>query len=134
MIVVDESIENALIIKSIATWYQGRVVSIRSLRSGTLIHDEAIGSILYQVEQPTFVTINVADFWKRIAPHQRYCIVALDFEQDRTAKLPILLRRLLHLPEFRTKARRMGKVIHATPTKIEYYEADRQIHRLTWPD
>jgi hypothetical protein len=28
----------------------------------------------------------------------------------------------------------MGKIIYATTARIEYYESNRRIHRLTWPD
>ena len=49
-------------------------------------------------------------------------------------EIPDLLRRVLRLPAFRTKSIRMGKVIHVMPTYIESYAADRQIHRLVWPD
>jgi hypothetical protein len=45
--------------------------------------------------------------------------------------VPTLLRRLLHLPDFKTKALRMGKVIRATQNHVEYYGSDRRIHSLT---
>lgn len=134
MLILDESIENPLIARSIATWYPGQVTSIRTLRPATLIRDEAIPTILYRVRQPTFVTINVDDFWKRTPADLRYAIVALEIQQNRASYLSILLRNLLRLPELRTKTLRMGKVIHVRPTYIEYYEADRQIRTLAWPD
>ena len=134
MIVVDESIDNALIQRSIADWYSGRVVSIRSLRPATLIHDETIPTLLHQAKQLTFVTINVDDFWKKVSANQNYCIIAIELEQGQALQLPFLLRRLLRLPEFRTKTARMGKVIRMRSTAIEYYSVDRQIQKLLWPD
>ena len=47
----------------------------------------------------------------------------------------MLLRRLLRLPEFRTRAVRMGKVAYVNPTRIEYWQlGDGRLHRLTWPE
>lgn len=50
MIVVDESIDNALVLQAIADWYPRRVVSIRSLRPTTLIHDETLPTLLRQAK------------------------------------------------------------------------------------
>ena len=134
MLVVDESIDNALIQQAIADWYPGRVVSIRSLRPATLIHDETIPTLLHQAKQLTFVTINVDDFWKKVSANRNYCIIAVELEQGQALQLPFLIRRLLRLPEFRTKTARMGKVIRTRSTAIEYYTVDRQIQTLLWPD
>jgi len=134
MIVIDESIHEPGIIHAIAAWYQGQVLSIRKLRPGTLIKDDAIPALLSQAPQPTFVTINVVDFWRKVPADRRFCIIALEIAQDQTAKVPNVLRRLLSLAEFHTKAARMGKVSHVMPTYIEYYAADRQIQRIAWAD
>lgn len=134
MIVVDESIDNALVLQAIADWYPGRVVSIRSLRPATLIHDETIPTLLHQAKQLTFVTINVDDFWKKAAANRNYCIIAVELEQGQALQLPLLIRRLLRLPEFRTKAARMGKIIRVRSTLIEYYSVDRQVQTLLWSD
>ena len=134
MIVIDESIHEPAIIHAIAVWYQGQVLSVRKLRPGTLIKDDGVPALLNQVTQPTFVTINVIDFWRKVPADRRFCIIALEIAQDQTANLPNVLRRLLRLTEFSTKAARMGKVIHVMPTYIEYYAADRQIQRIAWAD
>ena len=134
MIVIDESNHEPAIIHAIAVWYQGQVLSVRKLRPGTLIKDDGIPALLNQVTQPTFVTINVIDFWRKVPADRRFCIIALEIAQDQTANLPNGLRRLLRLTEFSTKAARMGKVIHVMPTYIEYYAADRQIQRIAWAD
>jgi len=134
MIVVDESIDNALVLQAIAGWYPGRVVSIRSLRPATLIHDETIPTLLHQAKQLTFVTINVDDFWKKAAANRNFCIIAVELEQGQALQLPLLVRRLLRLPEFRTKVARMGKIIRVRSTLIEYYSVDRQVQTLLWSD
>ncbi len=134
MIIIDESIDNASIIDAVAAWYPGRVLSIRALRPATLILDETIPTLLHRMDEPTFVTINVDDFWKKAAISRKYCIVALELEQGRALALPILLRRLLRLSEFHTKAARMGKIIRVRSTSIEYYSMGRQVETLAWND
>ena len=49
-------------------------------------------------------------------------------------RVPNFLRRLFRISEFKTKALRMGKIIRLTQNGIEYYERDRRIHSLQWPD
>lgn len=132
MIVVDESIESNLVIRSIATWYPGQVISIRKLRPGTLVKDDSIATLLLQTNQLTFVTINVNDFWRIVPVSRRYCVIAIEMMQTQFLQLPELLRRVLALQEFHTKARRMGKIIRVRPTNIEYYERSQQIHTLSW--
>ena len=132
MIVLDESLDNDLLVTAIARWYHGRVLSICTLRPDTLVKDDAVPVLLRQVSAPTFVTINVADFW-RIAPSDiRYCIIAIDLAQNQAIKLPAILRQVFRRSGLHTKALRMGKVIRVQPTVIEYYESDRQIHTLAW--
>ncbi|MFN8486713.1 MAG: hypothetical protein U0350_03920 [Caldilineaceae bacterium] len=134
MIVLDENIQHERLIHAIAAWYTGRVISITDLRPETLIKDDGISMLLQQVAQPTFVTINVNDFWLKFRADQRCCIVALALTQAQANKIPDFLRRVVRLPEFRTKSARMGKIIYVAPSYIEFYAADRQIHRLVWPD
>ena len=78
--------------------------------------------VLRRVRQPTFVTTNVADFWPRVPVHPRYSIVCVALPNERLHELPSLLRQLLRLPEFNTKAKRMGKVIRVSPSQLQYYE------------
>lgn len=132
MIVVDESIESGLIIQAIAAWYPGQVLSIRKLRPGTLVKDDAVDTLLAQINQPTFVTINVDDFWYKMPVSRRYCVIAVEMMQSQALQLPTLLRHILTLAEFRTKANRMGKMIRVRPTAIDYYEHDRQVHTCAW--
>jgi hypothetical protein len=134
VIVIDESIQDSVIvIKPIAAWYSGRVVSITSLRRQTIIKDDGIATLLRQAHHPTFVTTNVSDFWLKFRADRQYCIVGIVLISEQTAQVPENLRNLLRLPEFSTKAARMGKVIRVRPSGIEYYELDRQIHFLPWP-
>lgn len=132
MIVVDESIHSHEILDEIAIWYSGRVTRLVSLRPATLINDDNVPTLLRQIDQPTFITINVDDFWRRIRADRSYCVVALELTQGKAHQISDLLRRVLRLPAFHTKAARMGKVIRVMPTYIEYYAADRQIYTMPW--
>ena len=135
MILLDENVHQQSIRASIAAWYRGQVRSLTTLRPNTLIKDEAIPMVLRRVRQPTFVTTNVADFWRRVPAHPRYSIVCVALPNERLHELPSLLRQLLRLPEFNTKAKRMGKVIRVSPSQLQYYErqGDHIAHVRTWP-
>ncbi len=132
MIVVDENIHASSVIEGIASWYSGQVVSITSLRPQTIIKDDIIPSLLLKANQPTFITINAVDFWRKVHPHPGYCIVAMAFPKERQADIPLLLRNFFRLPEFRTKASRMGKITRLTDNTIEYYESGQTVNRLSW--
>ena len=132
MIVLDEQIQAQSIAHSIAAWYVGQVVSITALRPHTVIHDDAIESLLRSAPQPTFVTINVSDFWRVVSADSRFAIVCIELPTARVLEIPEGLRRLFRLPEFRSKNARMGKVIRLQPNRIEYYESDRRVHVTRW--
>lgn len=134
MIVVDENIQDHAVIQAIASWYPGQVISVMALRLQTLIKDDGIAMLLHQANEPTFVTTNVDDFWPRFPAHRHYCIINIVLTIEETMQVPETLRNLLRLPQFRTKAARMGKVIRVRPSGIEYYQADRRIHFLPWPN
>lgn len=133
MIVLDEHLHGGRSIAAVSSWYRGRVISVTTLRPRSVIKDDAIPSLLRGAGGPTFVTINVTDFWRKIPPHARYCIIAVDVPTERIRSVPDLLRRLLRLPVFASKAMRMGKVVRLTPHLIEYYGLDGQIRSLRWP-
>jgi len=132
MIILDEHLYDPAIMADIAAWFPGQVIPLLKLRPASLIKDDAIPTLLRKVVQPTFVTINVIDFWKKVRPHADFCIITIALTQTQVYEVPNLLRRLLHLTEFKTKALRMGKVIHVTQNHIQYYESDRRIRLLQW--
>lgn len=134
MIVVDENIHDHRVMEAISAWYPGQVVSVTALRPGSVIKDDAIPGLLLKVIQPTFITINVTDFWKKIRPHNAYCIATIALPKERVREIPSLLRRLFRLSDLKTRSSRMGKVIRLAPSRIEYYEADRRVQLLLWPD
>ncbi len=79
-------------------------------------------TLLLRAKQPTFVTINFRDFWRRIEAHRGYCIICIPLNTDDWAEVDPILREVLSMPEFRTKNSRMGKVIAWRNGNVEYYE------------
>ena len=67
---------------------------------GTVIKDEAVPSLLRQVRQPTFVTINHSDFWRRAAVEKSFCLLCFKLTADQVDELSYLLRRIFKIPEF----------------------------------
>jgi hypothetical protein len=135
MIILDEHLQGLSLEAMISRWYRGRVSIVKQLRPGTIIKDDAIPALLSQVKQPTFVTINSKDFWRHVPADDRYCLVCFTLPSEQIDEIPEWLRRVFRLPEFRSKAKRMGKVALVSRSQIQYYQArDNQIRRLDWPD
>ena len=132
-IILDDQLDPERVLQPLLAWTTVR--RLRELRPGTVIKDDAIPGLLRQQKQVTFVTINVAHFWQRVSADKAFCIVCCALPQERQAEVPTLIRRLFRLPEFRTKAARMGKVIRVSETGIAYYQVGEDlIHHLPWPD
>jgi hypothetical protein len=121
MIVLDEQLLGRNIEHDIARWYRGPVHFILDLRPRTVIKDDGIPELLRQQSQPTFVTINERDFWQKVEANARYCIVCFPLPDPRVREIPNALRSLFRQPKFRTKARRMGKVIRVTNEDVRFY-------------
>jgi len=134
MIIVDEQLHDPDVMSAISAWYPGQVLPITALRPRTIIKDEAIPALLRGAAQPTFVTINITDFWELVQSHRSYCIIAVALPKERIPEIPDWLRRLLRLPEFKSKRARMGKIIRMSGSGIRYYESNRKVQLLSWPD
>ena len=133
MIVLDENLDEHRVMAPLKQRYKGKVVSIKNLRPGTVIKDEAIPAILCQCHNATFVTTNVSDFWRRASAHPRYCIVCIPLPTERQDELPSLLLRLLHHRAFSTVRRRMGNVIRLSRAELLCYQGAKSISKLPWP-
>ena len=133
MIVLDENLDESDVLAPVKRWAKGKVVSIRELRAGTKIKDEAIPMLLAQQKQPTFVTTNEKDFWRRVPANRRYCIICLPLPNKRQGEIPDLLHRLFRLPDFKTKSARMGKVARVSEAEIQFYQAgDETVRVMEW--
>jgi hypothetical protein len=134
VIVLDENLQVLRLGNPIARWYRGRVCYIIDLDPGAVIKDEAIPTYLHQLKRATFVTTNVTDFWPRVRADARYAIVCLSLPNDRLREVPNLLRRLFRIPELRTKAARMGKVVRVSRRRVQYYRVgDNRLRSLSLP-
>jgi hypothetical protein len=111
MIILDEQLNDSDIMNDFTAWYSGKVITIKDLRPNGVIKDDAIPSLLLSQRQPTFITINYADFWKRIQPHVRYCVICLKLSQDRDHEASEIVCGLLRSRLLATKSGRMGKVV-----------------------
>jgi hypothetical protein len=121
MIVLDEQLIRPQIIDGFARWYKGKVTTIPLLRPATRILDDAVPTVLRTVRNPTFVTINYADFWKVIPASPDYCVICLKLLQTEALMAPQVVRDVLRLTQFRAKRARMGKVISVRGRLIEFY-------------
>lgn len=130
MIVLDEQLLGRGLETAVAQWYQGAVCFITDLRPHTVIKDDAIPRLLQQENQPTFVTINESDFWRKVVINNRFCVVCFALPDSRAIEIPPRLRSLLRQPTFSTKKLRMGKVIRVSEQKISYYAFDHRRVRV----
>lgn len=135
MIVLDEQILGYALHAPIARWYRGMVTDITQLRPGTIIRDDAIPVLLRSARQPTFVTMNVADFWRRLAPDSRFAIACFAIPHPRAHEISNLLRRLFATEPFRTRHDRLGKIARVSQRQVQYYTTDSwAVHRIDWPE
>ena len=133
MIVLDEQLQGLGLEDAVAHWYRGAVCVVKKLRPGTVIKDEAIPTLLRRLRQPTFVTINYTDFWRRVSANKSYCIICLELTIEQADKVSGWLRQLFRFPEFKTKGARMGKVVLASPQRPRYYRIrEPHIYLLRW--
>jgi hypothetical protein len=131
MIVLDEQWQGLGLEDAIARWYRGAVFVVKKLRPGRVIKDEAIPTLLRQLKQPTFITIDYMDFWRYVPADHAYCIICLVLPIEQVEEIPVRLRQLLRLPEFKTKKARMGKVILVRERRLQYYRPhEKLVHIL----
>jgi hypothetical protein len=126
LIVLDENPDEDSVAVPLRSRSKGKVVRITDLRPHSVIKDEAIPSILAKQNKPTFITTNVRDFWRKVAPNRRYCFVLIPLPNDRQREIPDLVVRLFRHPQFCTMANRMGKVLRVTRQVIVWYDVNAQ--------
>ena len=91
--------------------------------------DREIIPFLHQLKQPTFFTRD-DDFYERKLCHAGYCLVYLNVRKEEVATF---VRRVLRQKAFKTKTRRMGKVIRASHVGLSVWNlhAQKEDH-LDW--
>ena len=130
MIVLDEQLLGRNLEYVIAQWWRGRFCFITDLRPHTIIKDETIPHLLHQANYPTFITINERDFWLKTPANKHYCVICFSLSDPEATQISSLLRHLFSLPELKTKADRMGKVIRMTREAIFYYSTEQRQPQL----
>ena len=125
MIVLDEQLLGRNLESEIARWYRGAVCFVTDLRPGTVIKDDAIPDLLRRENQPTFLTIDVRDFWRKVPASRKYCVVCFTLSDPQVGEILPALRALLRHPDFNTKAKRMGKVARVKGRSVRYYTTTR---------
>lgn len=130
MIVLDEELQGLGLEEAISRWYRGAVLMVKELRPGTVIKDESIPVVLRKVKQPTFVTINWSDFWRRTKANRSYCVVCMKLSADQAGEVSSLLRQLLSRSGFGTKRERMGKVVLISRRGFQYYSIGEKLTHI----
>jgi hypothetical protein len=111
VIILDEHLNGPEILAGF-DWYPGTVHTLQQLAGFVGASDELIPALLRRNRDCIFITINVRDFWEATDGEPRCCIVAVEVVSGRALALPVLVRRLLRVPKFSSKAGRRGWVIH----------------------
>jgi len=130
-VILDEMIRADTVLPGIQKWTT--VCRLVDLRPNEQIYDDRVPTVLRDLKQPTFVTIDDR-FWNLGWRDQHYCIIYFAVRSNQQEIIPDLLRRLFQLPEFRTKAKRMGKVMRVSTAGVQYYQlGDQDLHILSLP-
>ena len=133
MIVVDEQLQDYGLCALIARWYPGRVVAITQLRPQTLIFDDAIPTLLRRWSAPTFVTINVHDFWGHLAPDPHFGVVCVDVPHVKANEVSRLIRRAFALDPLQTRRQRLGKIVRVRREQVEFYTVESNlVQTIAW--
>jgi hypothetical protein len=128
--VLDDQLWVAGVHDRIRRW--STVQFLRDIRPDEVIKDERVPLVLRTLRTPTFVTID-SQFWNRRRCDRWYCIVYFDLRADQQGEIPTLLRRLLRLPEFQTRAARMGKVARVSRDHVTWWQlGDDTLHMTQW--
>lgn len=131
MIVLDEQLLGKGLEEAIGKWYPGAVISVLTLRPGTIIKDEAIPTLLRGEAEPTFVTINESDFWLKLPAGEHFCMVCFALPTWQATRIDALLRRLLKHGEFDTKGKRIGKVVRVTlGGDVSFYDGNKAVRSV----
>jgi hypothetical protein len=93
------------------------------------IGDDNILTLLHHLKQPTLFTRDL-HFFRRHLCHAGYALVFLDLAPEESA---VFIRRFLHHPRFKTKARRMGIVARVHHDGVHFWQRNRPtLQRTGW--
>ena len=106
---------------------RARQIGVEIGRPG--LQDDEIISLLHRLERSTFLTRDLGSY-RPYLPHPRYGLVCLAVSQYEAASF---IRRFLRHPEFRTQARRSGRVVQVNPRGITFWRLHaEEEERVEW--
>lgn len=118
-LVLDEHLGRTEVLVPLQKWITA--TKIEDLVGDEILKDDRILQFLRQRKHPTFLTLD-EDFFHRRLCDQRYCLIYCVVPRQQQHRLPVTLRRVFRLPEFSTKAARMGKVIRVHEQDIDFWQ------------
>lgn len=124
MIILDENIIDNQRLQLHSWRISVRQIGYEVGRKG--MKDREIIPLLHQLNQPTFFTRD-DDFYERRLCHPSYCLVYLDVRKEEVATFA---RRVLRQTAFKTKAKRMGKVIRASHVALMFWDLHAEKEEL----
>lgn len=131
-IILDNQLFDFAVWAQLQEWVAAK--PLRALRPGEVIKDERVPVLLHTLNRPTFITIDQG-FWHRRWRDANYRIVYFALEDKQQQHISTLLRRLFRLPEFRTRAARMGKVARVSEVNVQWWQlGDERLRRSVWLD
>lgn len=93
------------------------------------IEDENLIPFLHRLHRATLFTQDKHFFEQRLC-HRAYGLVYLDVGYLQVAEF---IRRFLRHPEFRTQAKRLGKVVRVHPDGVQYWQTGRpRLAAVNW--
>jgi hypothetical protein len=91
---------------------------------------EQLIPLLHRLRRATLFTRDLG-LYDRTLCHKRYCIVVLAVEKGKAAEL---ILRILRHPQFKTHAKRAGKIMRAMPSGLRFWPSSTAIEReIPWP-
>lgn len=109
-----------------------KIQRLVELRPGERILDDRIPEILLTLTKPTLITLD-SDFWRMDLCHADYSIFYFALREDDQDQVPKLLLKSLKLDPFKTRAKRMGKVVRIAKARIQYWKCGSNIlHTVRW--
>jgi hypothetical protein len=130
-IVLDEHLGDSEVLESLRRWISA--VKIIDLVPDETLKDDRLLQFLRRQKQPTFVTLDAGFFHKNLCD-RRYCLIYCVVLHQQQNSIPGLLRQLFRLPEFKTKAVRMGSVVRVSGDQVEFWRlGERTRHIFRFP-
>lgn len=122
-ILVDEHLSRTEVLVPLQGWISAQ--KIEDLVPNETLKDDRILKILQSQRQPTFVTLD-ADFYHKKYRDRRSCLIHIVLPHQEQYRLPAFLRKLFRVPEFKTKAARMGKVMRVSEGRIDIWQVGNE--------